>query len=753
VNDDKIDIPELMRTNKRFQTFMEESIEPIWCFELDKPLPIDLPEDEQFDLFYNDTYLKENNRAYAQVFGYERKEDLLGKRFSEIIPPSIPENTATIKQVIRAGYNLRNFVTVGFYKEKKFIILNNVYGVIEDGQLLRVWGTSRDITAQKVAEDKFRKAKLYYRTIADFTYDWETWENPDCSYNYVSPSFERVAGYSPQQLVNRPELLNEMILPDDLTSWLEHHQVTHVQNETGEIQFRIRAKNGQIRWIEHKCQSVYNDQGEYLGVRASNRDITKRKMAEEELIESTERFQLSFKIANIAICLVSPEGRFVMVNNQMCKMFGYSKEELEAMSTEDFAHPEDLGISPKYIQQAISGSVDHQRFVKRYVHKDGHIVWGEVSSTIVRNDAGNPQYFISYLLDITERKQAEIELRNAFKEIEQLKTRLHAESAYLQDEIKSEHNFENIIGNSSALQYVLYRVAEVALTDAPVLIMGETGTGKELIARAIHNASPRSKRPLVKVNCAALPASLIESELFGHEKGAFTGADVRRIGRFQLADGATLFLDEISEIPLELQAKLLQVLQDGEFELLGSSKTIRTDVRIIAASNRNLKDEVNHGRFRQDLFYRINVFPLTIPPLRNRKEDIPILVNWFIDRYNRKMGKNITSIPAALIKHLHAYDWPGNVRELENVIERAVITSKDSILKLTERLATSANKKTRAKSSKTLAEMEREHILNTLENTDWKIEGKNGAADVLGLAPSTLRGRMKKLEIYRSMKQ
>jgi len=626
VNDDKIDIPELMRIDERFRTFMEESMEPIWCFGLDKPLPIDLPEDEQFDLFYSDAYLEENNKAYARVVGYERREDLLGMRLTEIIPPSIPENTATIKQVIRAGYNLRDFETVEFYKEKKFIILNNVYGVIENGQLLRVWGTSRDITAQKVAEDKFRKAELRYRTIADFTYDWETWENPDCSYNYVSPSFERITGYSPQQLVNRPELLNEMILPDDLTSWLEHHQVTHVQHEAGEIQFRIRAKNGQIRWIEHKCQSVYNDQGEYLGVRASNRDITKRK-------------------------------------------------------------------------------------------------------------------------------QAEIELRNAFKEIEQLKTRLHAESVYLQDEIKLEHNFENIIGNSNALRYVLYRVVEVAPTDAPVLIMGETGTGKELIARAIHNASSRNKRALIKINCAALPAYLIESELFGHEKGAFTGADVRRMGRFQLADGATLFLDEISEIPLELQAKLLQVLQDGEFELLGSSKTLRVDVRIIAASNRNLKDEVDHGRFRKDLFYRINVFPLTIPPLRNRKEDLPLLVNWFVGRFNRKMGKNITSIPAALIKHLQAYDWPGNVRELENVIERAVITSKNSILKLSDRLATSASEKTRAKSSKTLAEMEREHILNTLENTDWKIEGKNGAADVLGLAPSTLRGRMKKLEIYRSMKQ
>ena len=614
-----------MRNNELFQTFMEESIEPIWCFELDEPLSLDLPEDEQFKLFYSRAYLKDNNRAYAQVVGYERRENLLGMRLSEIIPPSIPENAESIKQMIRAGYNLRDFVTVEFYNKKKIIALNNIRGVIEDGKLLRLWGTGRDITDQKAAEDELRQAEQRYRLVADFTYDWETWENLDGSYIYVSPSFERITGYRVQQLIDRPGMLNEIILPDHFTQWQKHQQAVHAQHETGEIQFLIRTKNGKIRWIEHICQPVYGDKGEYLGIRASNRDIT-------------------------------------------------------------------------------------------------------------------------------TRKQAEIMLRSAYTEIEQLKNRLEAESAYLQDEIKLEHNFENIIGNSDALKYVLYRVAEAAPTDTHVLILGETGTGKELIARAIHNLSSRSKRALVKVNCAALPASLIESELFGHEKGAFTGADVRRVGRFQLADGATLFLDEISEIPLELQPKLLQVLQDGEFEPLGSSKTLRVDVRIIAASNRDLEDEVNHGRFRQDLFYRINVFPFTVPPLRHRKEDIPLLVNWLVDRFNRKMDKNITSIPKALIKHLQAYDWPGNVRELENVIERAVITSKVSILKLTDNLVIPAKVRSRAKLKETLTEVERAQILNTLENTGWKIEGTNGAAGVLGLAPSTLRDRIKKLGIRKPKK-
>jgi transcriptional regulator with GAF, ATPase, and Fis domain len=352
--------------------------------------------------------------------------------------------------------------------------------------------------------------------------------------------------------------------------------------------------------------------------------------------------------------------------------------------------------------------------------------------------------------DITKTKRSEIRLRIANEEITRLKKRLENEWSYLQEEIKGEHNFDHIVGHSDALKYVLYRVAEVAPTDAPVLIMGETGTGKELIARAIHNASSRSNHALVKINCAALPAALIESELFGHEKGAFTGADARRAGRFQVADGATLFLDEISEIPVELQAKLLRVLQDGEFEPLGSSKTMRVDVRLIAASNRNLEQEVKSGRFRRDLLYRINVFPLTMPPLRHRKDDIPLLVNWFVKKYNREMGRTIASIPDSLIRHLHGYDWPGNIRELENVIERAMITSKNSVLKLADKLTLSSRTSAWGNKSQKLADVQRGHISDILEKTRWKIEGKQGAARVLGLAPSTLRDRMKKLGIRRS---
>ncbi|MBT3254941.1 MAG: sigma 54-interacting transcriptional regulator [Deltaproteobacteria bacterium] len=344
-----------------------------------------------------------------------------------------------------------------------------------------------------------------------------------------------------------------------------------------------------------------------------------------------------------------------------------------------------------------------------------------------------------------ERKKSELKLQKTLAKIRQLKKQLEDDYTYLREEIKLEHNFEEIIGQSDALKYVLFKVEQVAPTDATVVILGETGTGKELIARALHNASGRKDRPLIKVNCATLPSNLIESELFGHEKGAFTSAQARQVGRFELANGGTLFLDEIGELPLELQPKLLRALQDGEFERLGSSRTIQTDVRVIAATNRDLEKEVKNGRFRQDLWYRLNVFPLTVPPLQQRVEDIPLLVNAFSNKFGKKLGKKIKAIPSKTIKALQKYPWPGNVRELENVLERAVITCKDG--KLQVEIPTSSTLS--VDDTKTLEEMECEHIVRTLENTYWKIQGANGAAERLGLNPSTLRTRMNKLGIKR----
>lgn len=335
--------------------------------------------------------------------------------------------------------------------------------------------------------------------------------------------------------------------------------------------------------------------------------------------------------------------------------------------------------------------------------------------------------------------------------MEQEQARLQAQNLYLREEIKSAHNFDEIVGRSAAIQSVLSNVRRVAATDASVLIRGETGTGKELIARAVHSASKRRDKPLIKINCAALPAGLVESELFGHEKGAFTGAIAKRIGRFELADGGTIFLDEIGEIPLEVQVKLLRVLQEREFDRVGGKSPIEVDVRVIAATNRDLFQAVAEKTFREDLFYRLNVFPLLTPPLRNRAEDIPLLVSFLIDKYMLRIGKRVEGVSANSMQRLRSYRWPGNIRELENVIERAIILADGPVIEVDSEMLPGLTEPVTGPASPTtgasLEEVERQHIAAVLKQTNWVIEGSNGAAKILDLHPSTLRYRMKKLGV------
>ncbi len=355
---------------------------------------------------------------------------------------------------------------------------------------------------------------------------------------------------------------------------------------------------------------------------------------------------------------------------------------------------------------------------------------------------------------VTERTA---ELQSALNEVEQLKAQLQAENTYLREEIQLEHNFDDMISRGKPLKNVLTQIEQVAPTNASVLILGESGTGKELLARAVHHRGKRSHRPLVKVNCASLPSNLIESELFGHEKGAFTGALTKKIGRFELADKGTIFLDEIGEMPLELQAKLLRVLQEGEFERLGNPYTTTVDVRVIAATNRELEQAVKEGTFREDLYYRLNVFPITSPPLRDRKEDIGILVTHFLKKFSGKIGKPIEKVSQEAMSALEAYHWPGNVRELENTIERAVILAQEGALTLQDlpelrafSLENSKRPDGKTNTLQTLEVVERTHIQNVLKETNWVIEGAKGAASILGLNASTLRSRMQKLGIKKS---
>ncbi len=361
-----------------------------------------------------------------------------------------------------------------------------------------------------------------------------------------------------------------------------------------------------------------------------------------------------------------------------------------------------------------------------------------------------PRQDAEMLRRVADQIAIAVENALAFGEVVDKANKLAEEKLYLQDEIRSEHNFDEIVGESSALRKVLQQAKTVAATDSTVLLRGETGTGKELVARAIHNLSRRRELALVKVNCAAIPTGLLESELFGHEKGAFTGAIAQRIGRFELAHRGTLFLDEVGDIPLELQPKLLRVLQEQEFERLGSTRTQRVDVRLIAATNADLPRLISEKQFRSDLYYRLNVFPIVIPPLRERREDIPVLVRYFAQKYARRMKKHIDSIPPEAMKALREYPWPGNVRELENFIERAVILSSGPDLRFAIGELNPAVETSDQKVATTLEDAEREHILKALEETGWVIGGPSGAAARLGMKRTTLQSRIKNLGIIRS---
>jgi DNA-binding NtrC family response regulator len=393
----------------------------------------------------------------------------------------------------------------------------------------------------------------------------------------------------------------------------------------------------------------------------------------------------------------------------------------------------------------------HNMLEVRLLHKKIESYNKVLEQTVEERTVELQQANEQLLHEIEGRKGTEASLRTAYTENKELKDRFQAENIYLHTDLDREFNFGEIIGRSNALEYVFFKVEQVAPQEATVLLLGETGTGKGVVARSIHSRSSRRDRTMITVNCSALPANLIESELFGREKGAFTGSHDRQIGRFELADNGTLFLDEIGEMPMELQAKLLRVIQDGEFERLGGPRTIKVNVRIIASTNRVLEEEIRKGRFREDLFYRLNVFPITIPPLRQRKEDIPLLVDYFVAKFNKKTGKKIETVSKDTLNVLQDYDWPGNVRELESVVERAVITSQGKGLQILDRFVNSLKTgEQESQDCKALVDIERDHILRTLEKTGWRIEGGKGAAAMLGLNPSTLRSRMRKDGIRRS---
>jgi len=485
-----------------------------------------------------------------------------------------------------------------------------------------------------------------------------------------------------------------------------------------------------------------------------------RSRVQKALQESEERLNLATSAAEAGLWILDINTGHVWATPILREVFEFHPgEKLSFERMLEVIHLEDR----KRVREIVRQGVETQALFRveyRIRKPDGTIRWILSLGGLHGSAEGFPLRLMGVSMDITEHKEMEDRLREQLAEIEKLKLQVEKENLYLREELKTGLGFGKIIGNSDTLQYVLFRSQQVAPTDATVLILGETGVGKGMVAHAIHEMSGRRDKVMVTVNCAALPANLIESELFGREKGAFTGAHVRQAGRFEVADGGTIFLDEIGELPLELQAKLLRVLQDGEFERLGSPRTVTVDVRVIASTSRELKEEIRRGRFREDLYYRLNTFPVTLPPLRMRADDIPELARYFMEKYTRKFGRRLEGIAKDTMQMLRSYPWPGNVRELEHVIERAVITSPEPELRLADPLEYEPElrlvdplepepAKGEGEPPKEFEAVMREHILQVLRKTGWKIEGKGGAAALLGLNPSTLRFRIKKLGIQR----
>ena len=569
----------------------------------------------------------------------------------------------------------------------------------------------------------------------------------DGRWQRVNDKLCAIVGYTREELLELT--VRDLTHPDDLETDIAHvRQVLSGAVTTYSGEKRYVRRDRSVVWVNVTVSLARTAAGEPRHFISVVEDITDRKRAEEALRASEARLAEGANLAGLAFYDVDFNRGAIYIDDRFRDICGVPFESNAGLGALEFwmahLHPADRDGVLQVRQQMQTGGLDRASQEYRYLHPTEGERWiHHTAGVAVRDATGRATRTFGVFRDVTERRQREEALRQSYAEIERLKDRLQAESDYLKAEIGVVLAQGQVTGQSAGINHVLRLAAQVAPTDSTVLILGETGTGKELIAQEIHRLGPRRGHVMVKVNCAALPSGLVESELFGREKGAFTGALARQIGRFELADGSTLFLDEVSELPLDVQAKLLRVLQGGEFERLGSPRTVKVNVRIIGATNRDLAEEVRKGRFREDLYYRLNVFPIRVPPLRERAEDIPALVWTFLTEFSSRMGKRITQVPRKTMDALQRHPWPGNVRELRNVIEHgAIITSGDTL-----KVPMLAEAAPGASPPLTLAEAERQHILRALERAGGRVKGPNGAAAALGVKPSTLRSRMQKLGI------
>ncbi|MEN3323283.1 sigma 54-interacting transcriptional regulator [Mariniflexile soesokkakense] len=572
----------------------------------------------------------------------------------------------------------------------------------------------------------------------------------------VNPAFCKLTNFEKKDLLGKTAPFP--FWPPESYSAIQECLKKTLQGEIGDFEFLFMRQGGERFLAAVATSSIKNSNGEITAFFVTINDITERKKAEELLIKSEK--SLGNFINNIGdpFFVKDDQSRLLFVNDALCKIFNLTRADIIGKTLAEDVPPEEMESFLNIDKQVLSTGIENINEESLTIKGKKPLIISTKKTRFI-DDSGK-KYLICVIRDITDRKKAENkiamaneQLIEANKELSALRNQLEQENVYLRHELDLVFNYEEMVYGSAAFSNVLTEVEKVAPTNATVLLLGESGTGKELLARAVHNISLRNSKPLIKVNCSAIPRELMESELFGHKKGSFTGAFSDKVGKFELADGGTLFLDEIGELPLDMQPKILRFLQEGEIEVVGGTGLKKLDVRVIAATNRNLKEEIKKKQFREDLYFRLHVFPIEIPALRKRKDDIPLLVEHFVDKFNKAYGKNIKYISDDAMNQLKSYNWPGNIRELENLIERASILSTSETLLIPG--FESKNQKLKSvinSQNLSLDFAQRNHIVQVLEQCNWKISGSNGAAVLLGLKPSTLRDKMAKLGIVKPLK-
>src|SRR5882724_10642586 len=680
------------------------------------------------------------NNQVLEYFG-KTLEELKGWSTSDAVhPDDLPQAVAAWRHSVETGdpydvdHRLRRADGVYRWFHSRGLSLRDA-----KGRIVRWYNLLTDINERRRAEEKLRRSEAYLSEAQKLShtgsFGWDVSSGEIFWSEETYKIFEHDRAVKPTL-----ELVFRRVHPDDTD--LVQQALDHAINEKTDfdIQHRLLMPDGEVKHIHAIARALKTSSGnlEYVGAVT---DVTAAKQAEDKirLSEMELRQILDFAPQYVAVLAPDRDRTRLYANQTMLDYFGFTLEEWRSSDRQKYYHPDDWERLTSETQSKFLSGLAHE-YEARFLRKDGKYRWFLFRWNPLRDEQGRVTRWYAAATDIEERKQAEQRLQN--------------ENVALREEIDKASMFEEIVGVSPALHAVLSSVSNVAHTDSTVLITGETGTGKELIARAVHKRSHRSSRPFVSVNCAAVPRDLIASELFGHEKGAFTGATQRRLGRFELAEGGTIFLDEVGELPAETQIALLRVLQEHEFERVGGTHPIRTDVRVIAATNRDLEAAIAASTFRSDLFYRLNVFPIEVPPLRERREDIPVLVEYFIDRYARKAGKNIRGVNKKSLELLQSYPWPGNIRELQNVIERSVIVCDTENFSVDEswlsRQSLESEPISQVELSQKLASQEKELIEAALRESGGQVSGPTGAAAKLGLPGSTLESKIRSLKINKN---